>query len=253
MRPLNLRGRAKNLQTRLRTPRVIVGPGTPVLLICRDRLTPLSTLVTWLEAEGFENISFIDNDSTFPPLLDYFDQTPHRVVRLRRNVGHHSPWLPEVTELRDERAPYVVSDPDVIPEDGAEGAVARFADLLNRYPGHTKAGFGLRIDDLPEGYAHRESVVRWEAGSWQKEVEPGVFQAPIDTTFALYRPGSQFTLGPALRTGAPYMARHEPWYRIDAEDDPELRYYYAHAKPSVATWQPTSKDSMYDDGDTSAT
>lgn len=247
MSPPDVRGKIRNLAQRLRTPKVRVGTHTPVFLICRDRVAPLSQLVYWLEAEGFENLVLVDNDSTYPPLLEFYEETPHRVVRLGRNVGHHSPWLPELAAIRGDRDAYVVSDPDVIPEPLAGGAVQRFADLLNRYPGYAKAGFGLRIDDLPDRYAHRDAVLRWEAEAWQREVEPGVFHAPIDTTFALYRAGAGFSLGPALRTGAPFLAKHEPWYRVDAHTDEELTYYYARAQSSDATWRPDAKDDMYDD------
>jgi hypothetical protein len=46
----------------------------------------------------------IDNDSTNPALLDCFATTHHTVVFLGRDVGHTSPWLPELGHLR--RGPF---------------------------------------------------------------------------------------------------------------------------------------------------
>ena len=59
----------------------------PVFINCRDRLAPLRTLVEWLEQAGSTEVYLLDNDSTYEPLLDYYSQTPHTVVRLGRNWG----------------------------------------------------------------------------------------------------------------------------------------------------------------------
>ena len=52
----------------------------PIFINCRDRITCLSVLVDWLEKAGHENIYLLDNDSSYPPLLEYYEQTPHTVV-----------------------------------------------------------------------------------------------------------------------------------------------------------------------------
>ena len=46
----------------------------PVYIICRDRVTPLKELVSWLEKTGEADIHLIDNDSTYPQLLEYYSQ-----------------------------------------------------------------------------------------------------------------------------------------------------------------------------------
>ena len=87
----------------------------------------------------------------------------------------------------------------------------RFADLLFRYGDIGKVGFGLRIDDLPPTYEFRQEVLDWESQFWLDEVEPSVYCAANDTTFALYRPSTPKGTFAALRTGAPYVARHIGW------------------------------------------
>lgn len=210
-------------------------PDIPVVIMCRDLLTPLEDLIAWVEAEGLERILLVDNDSSYEPLLDYYEQTPHQVIRLGRNAGHRSAWLPEVRALVGDR-PFIVTDPDVVPVPEAQGATKFFIELLNRYPLHPKVGFGLRLDDLPEHYGPREDVLRWESQFWQVEHEPGVYVAPIDTTFALNRPHTELVVRPALRTGHPYVARHTPWYQDSANPDPDFAYYRAHADQSIANW-----------------
>jgi hypothetical protein len=87
-------------------------------------------------------------------------------------------------------------------------------------------GFGLKIDDLDDTHYLKELVLEWEKKYWVNEIEPNVYIAPIDTTFALYRPelkgGSELN---ALRTGANFIARHLTWYiKINSTTEEEMNY-----------------------------
>jgi hypothetical protein len=210
----------------------------PVFLIVRDRLAPLRELVGWLERAGHQEIWLVDNASTYPPMLEYLDRSPHTVIRTGRNLGHRSPWLSGAVQRHAHGRHFVVSDPDVIPDEACPlDAVEHFRSLLDRYPDMDKAGFGLRIDDLPESYPLADSVRRWESRFWRNEVEPGVFHADIDTTFALYRPlDRRHQEDRSLRTGAPYVARHAPWYSSPDELSDDDRYYREHAEGSISNW-----------------
>lgn len=209
----------------------------PVVIIVRDRVDGLRRLVGWLERAGHVEIVLVDNASTYPPLVEYLRTTPHRVVRLDQNLGHRAPWLSGVVAEVGFERPFVVSDPDVVPDDDCPlDAIAHLQRVLDAHPGVDKVGLGLRIDDLPAHYAAADDVRRWEAQWWRDEVSPGVFRASVDTTFALYRPGRWHRLDNALRTGAPYVARHLPWYADSANPTDEDRYYQAHLDVSVNTW-----------------
>lgn len=209
----------------------------PVIVVCRDLLSDLILLVKWLEKASHENIILLDNNSTYPPLLEYLCASPHDVIRLDSNLGHRSPWLSGLVHRLDSTTPFVVTDPDLLPDPEApDDSFEYLQDILLRHPAFDKAGFGLHIDDLPVYYSHRAEVISWETPFWTKEIEPAVFAAHLDTTLALHRPGTPYKVTDALRTGAPYMARHLPWYRDLSHPDEETIHYLKHRNPSIGYW-----------------
>jgi hypothetical protein len=197
----------------------------PVFINCRDRLEPLIELVDWLERASTQEIHLLDNDSAYPPLLEYYERTPHNVVRLGENYGKWSLWqAPGVRELARGRR-FVYTDPDVIPVPECQfDAIDRFGELLDKYKLPNKAGFGLRLDDIPDHYRHKQAVLFAEEGFWHWPLERGVYYAAIDTTFALYRHDSSWARE-AIRTGPPYVARHDSWY-IDLDNPTAEELFY---------------------------
>lgn len=211
----------------------------PIVINTRDRFDPLMLLIKWLESVGHNRIMFVDNDSTYPPLLDYFAKCPYQVVNLGRNGMHKAPWESFGVRFAAKQLPYIVSDPDIVPSpECRKDAVKHFVDLLNRHPRFNKAGFGLLIDDLPDNFALKEHVITWESRFWdeKKLLEEGAYDADLDTTFAVYRPHTWWFLGPSIRTGKPYVARHEPWYQDSTNPTEDFLYYTARANNNVSTW-----------------
>ncbi len=106
--------------------------------------------------------------------------------------------------------------------------------LLDRYPQFSKAGPGLYLDDVPSSMPS----LGWERSLHSREIAPDIYDSLIDTTFALYRPGAGFEYE-ALRTGAPYLARHASpaWYGGELSE--EDRYYLARAEtgPTGSSWK----------------
>src|SRR5581483_1069322 len=204
----------------------------PVIINCRDRLSPLVSLVEWLERVGQDEIYLLDNDSTYPPLLDYYEKSPHEVIRLGENLGHQALWLTDVLKDRIFSSEhYVYTDPDIVPlPECPPDAFDFFRDVLERFPEYHKVGFGLRIDDIPDHYRFKAEVVAWEEQFWGQSLASGLFRAPIDTTFALYRARGGHDLDKAIRTGYPYLARHVSWYCDSRNPSAEERYYREHAR-----------------------
>jgi hypothetical protein len=230
---------ARHKTIRRRITELKANPGQiPVFIICRDRVEPLIQLVGWLEKHGFKRIVFIDNDSAYPPLVDYLAKTPYQTLRLFRNVGHTSPWKLNIIRSLVPDDFYIVSDPDVIPiKECPKDIASHFLELHKRFFAHQKIGFGLRIDDLPDHYPPKKLVIDWEKQFWRTELEPGVYEAGVDTTFAMYKPYTYFyIIHPSLRTGLPYAARHLPWYTDPTKISVEDTFYHARADQNVNSW-----------------
>jgi hypothetical protein len=195
-------------------------PITPIVVNCRDRVTDLQKLVSWLEKAGHERIVLLDNDSSYEPLLDYLKASQHTVVHLGVNHGSQSLWVAGM--VPDER--FVFTDPDILPTDDCPlDLVEHLAELQQHY-NVDKAGVGFYLDDVPESMPSLE----WERilMADDKQIAPGVYSSPVDTTFAVYRAGAPFTHS-AVRTGAPYLCRHSSWYAV--EPGPEDSYYLDRA------------------------
>ncbi len=219
----------------------------PVFIICRDRVEPLKKVIAWLEKCGLTKIVLIDNDSSYKPLMDYFEQTPYQVIKLMRNVGHTSPWKLALIRTLVPEDFYIVTDPDVIPvNDCPLDWQNHFLDLHEKFFAYQKIGFGLKLDDLPDQYPLKQQVIDWEGQFWQKELADKVYEAGVDTTLALYKPYTYtYTLHPSLRTGEPYVARHLPWYANPAKIDEEERYYRYRADHNVSSWNSDTLKDRY--------
>ena len=120
----------------------------------------------------------------------------------------------------------MISDPDLDISSLPEDVLDRLHYGLSNFDIY-KCGLSLLLDDLP--YATSEAARRVyliESGYWVNELEPGYFDASIDTTFALYEKGrlcKGFLSG--ARTAPPYHARHLPWYLSLADLDEEQTNY----------------------------
>lgn len=210
---------------------------TPIFIILRDRYEPLKELLNWLSAQNLKKIILIDNDSKLPPLVDFLKETEFQVLELARNMAQKAPWSAGIIKVLMSEDFYVVTDPDIIPGIKEPNVMKHFYELHKKYSNYLKVGFGLKIDDLPQQYALRSEVIKWESQFWKHPLEEGVFEAGVDTTFALYRPYTyKYFRHPSLRTGEPFTARHLPWYSKKNELSDEEVFYRMRLDHNVNSW-----------------
>ena len=214
----------------------------PVFIPVRDRLEPLLQLIDWLHERSYSEIYLVDNDSSYLPLQRFFLFTDCKVILTKKNLGHRSPWLSGSVQRLAEGRRYIVTDPDVVPDESCPTDVfEKLHTLLDKYPDIVKVGLGLRIDDIPTSNPLRVDILNWEKQFWEEQIEPNVYLADVDTTFALYRPytGVQ-SHSPCVRTGFPYVAKHLPWYKSPEALSDEDIYYRARANQTVSNWDSNS-------------
>jgi len=198
----------------------------------RNRLTTTKAMVEYLECIPNAAPVIVDNDSTYPPLLEWYEHCPVPVIRARKNLGPHAPWM--LCSESMSGGDYVVTDSDLdllgVPIDLLEV----LASGLLKYPDVIKAGLSLEIDDLPAEFDSTRLIQKWETRHWQTRLTTHWWDADVDTTFAMYRAGTDWTdVKPAIRADRPYTARHIPWYRIM---DDEEKYIEDHCDTQWSTW-----------------
>ena len=211
----------------------------PVYINNRNLLTSTRAMVDYLMGVPEAAPLIVDNASTYPPLLEWYnDGCPVPVVRSDKNGGPRG-WQQSV--LR-EHPYYVVTDPDL----DLSGVPADVLDLLRgaleAHPEIIKAGLSLETEGLPEDALAWSVERKYWASRYPSDER--FWQADIDTTFAMYRTDPVWAgqYGPSLRADRPYTARHLPWYWTRENIGEEERFYLKHATSGGCFYSPQLRD-----------
>ena len=213
----------------------------PIIIINFNQLFYFKQMIDFLLKRGFKNIVIIDNNSSYPPLLKYYDEIQSKVTihRLDTNEGHMVFWKRQDLFEKYAEDYFVITDPDIIlNKDLPQNFLKYFKAILDHYISTVKVGTALRIDDIPETFNPKLKVLKWEQQFWENRIAKNIYNAKIDTTFALYRPGYKdaanfFT---AIRVAGKYTAGHGGWY-VDSENLTEEQKYYANIPNVSSTWK----------------
>lgn len=232
------------VRQQLKDPKII-----PVVIISFNQLNYLKKLVDGLLQYGYKTIVILDNNSTFPPLLEYFKTLDSKVTlhKLDKNLGHLAFWQSPNIFRKYGRGYYIVTDPDVVPiESCPEDFVSTLRRLLDKAYDRTKVGLSLKLDDIPDSNPNKKAIMKWEARFNEVTSHPLAFKAEVDTTFAIYRPGYTYKLKnftKAWRTKAPLQARHGGWY-LDINRLTEEQRFYMQTANQSASWQMNEKGEL---------
>jgi len=200
-------------------------------IVNRNLLTTLTNTVEFLKKESRVDIIIFDQQSTYPPLLDYYKNSGVSVVFSNDNDGPYNVWKGQLNPYFND-SPYIVTDSDCLYDTVPDDWFDKMLEALNNNP-VLKVGFSLEINDLPDTYMGN-SARGWETGYWHSKNQYG-WQSPIDTTFALYKPHSSHDINPAIRLDRPYCIKHVPWYLTKENITEEWLYYLEHAS-SASSW-----------------
>lgn len=221
----------------------------PIIIISFNQLFYLNQLIDFLKQHNYTNIVIIDNNSTYSPLIDYFDKIETQVTihRLKVNHGHLVFWKEKELFNLYSKGYYVITDADINPiAECPEDFLKEFKRILDKHTKITKAGFSLKIDNIPENNLNKEKILKWEAKFWRKKNIEGNFIAGIDTTFALYRPNyyhKEYGFLRAIRTNYPYTAKHGGWYIDNNNLTNEQKFYFENCNAS-STWRIDEKGKL---------
>jgi len=208
--------------------------GVPCWLTNRDTMTVRTLVDQLILCEDVGPITIVDCDSTYPPLLEWYDTVcPVRVIRAE-NLGSHAAW-----SYLDTSSPYLVSDADLdlarVPRD----FVRQLQRGLDRYPDAIKCGLSLSLEALPDASPVKSQVIAHESSFWSVARDPEFYDAAVDTTMALYRAASGWGgYAPALRAAPPYTARHVPWDLVPGQVPPDWEHYFQRLDPLGLGWSP---------------
>jgi hypothetical protein len=234
----------------VKPPKITDYKEIPIIINNFNRLESVKKLIASLEKRGYKNIFIIDNLSTYPPLLQYYDNCKYPIFRLEKNLGKNALWLSGIyNRFKDDF--FVYSDSDIVPIDECpDDFLLFFLNVLKSHKFAQKIGFSLKIDDLPDCYSMKQEVISYEQFFYKHKVSDLLYFAPIDTTFALYRPRAKRRHAnyniEMYRTAYPYEARHLPWY-IDSNNPDDENLFFVKQKLVGTAWSRKFQGFINDD------
>lgn len=206
----------------------------PIIINNFNRLTTTKRLVEDLKALGYTDIYILDNNSTYPPLLEWYDTEPCEVHRLAENLQGLSIYNSSYIEDFKEHPWIVYTDSDIELNPDTPPLFIEYLISLAEIYSINKVGLAIRIDDLP-ATSFATEYRNWEQKYWERSPEPNIYEAHIDTTFCVIKPTLPFDYI-ALRVAGNLTSRHIPWY-TNFDDLSEEERYFIETSLEVSTYK----------------
>ena len=207
----------------------------PVIINNRNRLTTTKNMVEHLlRINPNQEIIILDNESTYQPLIVWYKTIDKKVdIRALKNEGHLALWSTGIYKEIGQYFIYTDSDIELNPNLPDDYQLVMY-NLMQKYE-MNKVAFAIAINDIPDHYKYKNQVKRNEGRWWLEQVEPMVYKADTDTTFALMRNINDNTYT-SLRIARPdFICKHVPFY-LDLENlDVEEQYYIENCGERVTT------------------
>ncbi|HGE5802815.1 TPA: hypothetical protein ACGGKZ_003098 [Bacillus thuringiensis] len=197
----------------------------PIIVIAFNNLTYVKNMLKQLENKKIksEDIWIWDNNSTAPALLAFYEQISTKYNLVKNNANYEPRFfaVPYIFDLLPDF--FAVTDPDLSFNEKMPDNFLEYLKQLTIELSLFKAG--LALDIIPTSNFNRElmsnekcTVTEWEMQYWlfpiTKYNNPKVFNAGIDTTFAVYN--KKFISNGfynAVRVADNFTCKHLPWYK----------------------------------------
>ena len=207
------------------------------IIIGFNQPTYIKKMVKQLE-KYTNDIIIIDNNSTFEPLLNYYENDyKYTLLKMKSNLGHKVYEKLFIEKIVGDI--FILTDPDLefnknLPDNFIENMI----NISNYYQAE-KVGFALLYDspDIRKDIkAFGKTIKEWEKQYWTyKYYYPGfendIWSAAIDTTFCLINKQNK---GGHYRIANNYLCKHLPWHVGFEKEIPNDEFEY-YMKNNVST------------------
>lgn len=177
-------------------------------------------------------VVLIDNDSTFPPCVEWLSKCPYKVIHMKRNAGAWAFFITELyQEYRDQHFMISDSDQDIsqLPSDWVEVLMKGLQETDDRV---WKSGLSQKVDDLPTTNPYAKEIFAYESAFYSNVNRFGYYKVWMDLGIAIYDrsrrgefPIKEEQWYGAVRSPIPYQSRHLDWYMTPDQFRPEDLYY----------------------------
>lgn len=200
----------------------------PIVINNFNRLTTTRKLANDLKELGYTNIHILDNASTYPPLLEWYNICSYTVEKLTSNQEFLAVYNSGYINKFIDKHWIAYTDSDIeLNNKTPANFIETLISITERY-NKTKGGLALKVDDLPNN-DYATHYKNWETDHfWTKPLEQDVYDACVDTTFCIIKPGLPFDYQ-AIRVAGDMTAKHIPWYTDFSNMNEEEKYYLSTA------------------------
>jgi len=205
------------------------------VIISFNQYTYVSKMVKQLE-KYTNDIVVIDNNSTFPKLLDYYkNEYKYSLIKMDTNYGHKVYDKSIFNKIFGDI--YILTDPDLeFNKNLPDNFISELINISNYFQAE-KVGFALLIDSLDirqDVKAFDKSIVDWEKQYWTYKLyypNHEIYNAALDTTFCLINKQNK---GGHYRVAGNYTCKHLPWHEKFEKELVRGEYEY-YLKNNVST------------------